>query len=334
MRILILGDFSGAGMRREAKRQGFGERVIHQVDIDNFDAVMARIAPRLHLDADVELAFRQMDDFHPDTLFRNLEIFQELARVRKRLNDDATFAQAAEMLRGLMQVAAPPVTDGEPSPPEDDQATFDRLIGGRAVHPEGSRKNPGASVTARYIEQIVAQYIVPDPGPFKAVYLKAADEALSVKMRELLHRPDFQALEAAWRAMWILVSNLETGEHLSLHLLDVGKDELFEEISAARENLSRSALYRLLAGQNAGSFGGESWSAIIGNYTFGSDPEDVALLAACGLVSSQAGGPFIAAADSGLLGCRVLAESPDPHDWSEMSPEAEKRWAEIGRAHV
>ncbi|MGJ0486952.1 MAG: type VI secretion system contractile sheath domain-containing protein [Methylomicrobium sp.] len=330
MRILILGDFSGKGIQRVAVRQAFGEHVIHRIDINNFDAVMARIAPRLRLrlDTDVELAFRQMEDFHPDALFQNLEIFQGLARIRERLNADATFSQAAEELRSLMQVAVEdPAAEQAPSKAEDDQATFARLLGGSAVHSTGSHEDRVKSVTANTIGRLVAQYIVPDPPPYKDIYLKAVDEALGAKMRKLLHQPDFQALEAIWRALWTLVSNLETGENLSLHLLDIGKDELYGEVNAAAENLSGSALYRLLVGQNVGTFGGKPWSLVIGNFTFGSGPEDIAMLAACGLLASQAGGPFIAAADPGLLGCRALAESPDPHDWPGMPPDAEKRWA-------
>jgi type VI secretion system protein ImpC len=332
MRILILGDFSGKSSQRLAARQEFGERVIYSIDIDNFDTVMARIAPRLRLrlDSDVELVFRQMEDFHPDALFQNLEIFQGFARIKARLNADATFSQAAEELRGLVQVAVEnPVTAQVPFKAEDDQATFERLLGGSAVHPAGIHEDRVKSVTANTIERLVAQYVVPDSPPHKDIYLKAVDDALGEKMRELLHQPDFQALEATWRALWTLVSNLETGEDLSLHLLDIGKDELYSEVSGAGGNLSDSALYRLLVGQNVGTFGGKPWSLVIGNFTFGSGPEDIALLAACGLLASQAGGPFIAAADPGLLGCRALAESPDPHGWPGMLPDAEKRWAAL-----
>jgi len=325
MRILILGDFSGQG----AERKKLEERSILRVDIDNFDAVMTRIAPRLglRLDAEVDLAFRQIEDFHPDALFQNLELFRGLARIKERLHDAATFPQAAEELRSLMQVAPEaPAPDAGRTTDEDDQTTFERLLGGSSDRPEALPEARAKSIVENTLERIVARYIVPDAPPFLDVYLKAVDAALSAKMRELLHHPDFQALEAAWRALWSLVSNLETGESLSLHVLDAGKEQLFEAVSAAGENLSRSGLYRLLAEQDTGGLGGEPWSLVIGNFTFGNSPEDVALLAACGLLAAQAGAPFIAAADPVLLGCSALAESPDPQDWTGMTPEAAKRW--------
>jgi type VI secretion system protein ImpC len=129
---------------------------------------------------------------------------------------------------------------------------------------------------------------------------------------------DFQALEAAWRSLHMLVTSLETGEHLSLHLLDITKEELLADLSEAGGNLQSSYLYRQLVEQNVDAFGGEPWSLLVGNYTFGSSLEDVSLLAALGILASHAGGPFLASADTLLLGCRSLVDSPDPHDWVGM----------------
>ncbi|MCN4143499.1 MAG: type VI secretion system contractile sheath small subunit [Thiohalomonas sp.] len=53
------------------------------IDIDNFDAVMSRIVPELHwqsgsaLEAPKSIEFRQNDDFHPDSLYQKVEIFQQ-----------------------------------------------------------------------------------------------------------------------------------------------------------------------------------------------------------------------------------------------------------------
>src|SRR6202012_1384628 len=40
------------------------------------------------------------------------------------------------------------------------------------------------------------------------------DELLSAQLNALMHHPDFQALEAAWRGLNYLVMNTETGGHL------------------------------------------------------------------------------------------------------------------------
>jgi type VI secretion system protein ImpC len=333
MRILVLGDFSGRGLA-EIRSQAGEKHPVVRVDIDNFDRVMSEIAPQLHfrLEQDgappVGLTFRRMEDFHPDALCRKLEAFQELCGIRARLSNPATFAEAAGQLQDRLRVEAemPDQPKGGKTPSEDNAMLLERLLGDRPADSGAFAERRAEEAASRFIESIVAPAVVPEAPPSQAVYLKAADEALSAKMRELLHRPDFQALEAAWRALKMLVDNLETGETLSLHLLDITKEELSAELSAAGETLSASPLLRRLMEERGGAFGGEPWSLLVGNYRFGASAEDAALLAACGALASHAGGPFIAAADEGLLGCRSLAESSDPHDWQELPPESKQRW--------
>ena len=64
--ILVAGDFSGGAGR---------EREPMMVDRDNFDDVLARVAPEVRLPAgesEIAIRFRELDDFHPDSLFARL----------------------------------------------------------------------------------------------------------------------------------------------------------------------------------------------------------------------------------------------------------------------
>src|SRR5258708_15065588 len=99
-RIAVLGDFSGRENRGvlDARLQGRKPVV---VDRDNFDNVMARVAPELHLPLGgprgprIPVRFRELDDFHPDHLYEHLKIFQTLRDTRHRLHDRATLHDAA-----------------------------------------------------------------------------------------------------------------------------------------------------------------------------------------------------------------------------------------------
>ena len=338
MRILILGDFGGRNNRGVSDNdKSAADRTIVQVDIDNFAAVISRIAPKLQLQLGndtspaVPIIFSEMEDFHPDTLFHKLEIFQGLSQLRGRLGNPATFAAAAEELRNSIQFSsATPAQEQTHAAVnatiEDDAATLARLLGARSHDRHESSRISGETFASNYIKNIVAEYIVPDAPPFKDIYIKVVDDAIGAKMRELLHHPDFQALEAAWRSLHMLVTGLETDETLSLHLLDITKEELFADLSEAGENLHSSKLYRLLVEQSVDTLGGEPWSVLVGNYTFGSSSEDLSLLAALGILASHAGGPFLASADTRLLGCRSLADSPDSHDWVGMEQQDAQRW--------
>jgi hypothetical protein len=61
MRLLVLGDFSGKAVAERAPLAG---RPAQRVDIDNFDDVMRRLAPRVSVPAG-EIRFEQIDDFTP-----------------------------------------------------------------------------------------------------------------------------------------------------------------------------------------------------------------------------------------------------------------------------
>jgi type VI secretion system protein ImpC len=130
----------------------------------------------------------------------------------------------------------------------------------------------------------------------------------------MLHHPDFQALEAAWRGLDFLVSRLETGARLKLYVLDLSKSELAADLNDTYD-LRNTGLYRLLVEQTVGTAGGEPWAVIGGNYTFGQTRDDAELLGRMARIAAAAGAPFIAAADSNLLGCESLAQTPDPDDW-------------------
>jgi anion-transporting ArsA/GET3 family ATPase len=73
-----------------------------RVDRDNFDEVLARLAPALEIPLAgggprVALRFAELDDFHPDQLYDRLPLFRSLRDTRQRLADPRTFADAARV---------------------------------------------------------------------------------------------------------------------------------------------------------------------------------------------------------------------------------------------
>src|SRR5687768_5570513 len=77
-RILVIGDFTGRGSRGLPPHRP--KPIL--IDRDNFEHVMARLAPSIKLDAadgrQIALSFRDLDDFHPDRLFEQLDLFRSL----------------------------------------------------------------------------------------------------------------------------------------------------------------------------------------------------------------------------------------------------------------
>lgn len=269
MRLLVLGAFGGD---RQTAREPLADRPTLRVDAENLDHVLQRVAPRLELPTVGELRFASLDDFHPDRLHGRLEVFRALRELRTRP------AGAGEgLLAGLLGKA-----------PE-------------TASPAAARPAPADAFDA-LVRQIVAPHVVRDTSARDDAYRAALDAATSEQMRALLHQPAFQALEAAWRGVHWLVSTLELDENLQLHLMDVTRAELLADVVAAEGRLAQTGLHRALADRWRNVPGGEGWTALALLERFGAGDTDIGLLAALGLIASQAGGPLLAEADLALAG--------------------------------
>ncbi len=342
-RILVMGDFSGRGQRGECDPQGLANRPVLTVDVDNFDQLLSRLAPSVYLQprasvqAETLVEFRSLDDFHPDRLYRDLPIFRGLRETRARLLDPATFEQAAAQLRPANIAAEESreasAADKRTAAAENDANLLERLLGSSpAATPARASAQPSA--IDALIRSAVAPHIVPNAPPFQAQYVASVDAAAAEQMRALLHDQGFQALESAWRGIRWLVSELELGEQVKLYVLDVTRAELAADVAASADVPERMALYRRLVDEPARGIGGERWSLLAGLYSFSRSSEDARVLGMLGALASQAGAPFLAAAEPSLLGCDSLLSTPDPRDWHPVDDESGHDWQALRSSAV
>jgi type VI secretion system protein ImpC len=345
-RIAVLADFSGRANRGlcEIGPALPGRRAV-LVDRDNLDEVIARHNVTLSLgrigkdQTPVALRFEGLDDFHPDRMFERLEVFRSLRQTRKRLDNPATFAEAAAEVKSWAAVEPAETAPPRPEPTRQAPATepnplsieglFDQTLDVTKEQNFDQRAADGTVNWNALLREIVEPYSIPGTDPQLPELLECVDAAAAAVMRAILHHSDFQGIEAAWRAVDLLVRRVETDAQLKLYLLDISKDELAADLRA-EEDLAMTGLYKLLVEQTVGTPGAAPWSLLAGNYTFDSTRDDAELLGRIGTVARQAGAPFIAAAGSRLLGCNSLAASPDPDDW-QLAPnlEAAETWAAI-----
>jgi type VI secretion system protein ImpC len=300
-RILIAGDFSGR-KNRGIFQPGLSRLPI-EVDRDNFDLVLGELRPALRLPA--TMSFRELEDFEPDRLFDRLELFQALRQ-------------------GLAAAAA------EPAPAAPPTGTALENLLARTLEEtesrEASRPKRALDDLSALVREIVAPHLEPKPDPRQAELASRIDAANAAGMRVLLHHPDFQALEAAWRGLDFLVRRLETGPMLKLYILDVTKEELAAELRDAGD-LRGTELYRILARDP------EPWAVWAGNFTFDGSIDDLVLLGYFGGIARAANAPFLAAASPRLAGCESFAPSPLPEPapspcaiWQELRVLPEASW--------
>ncbi len=341
-RICIMGDFSGRVNRgiADSSPSPVNLRPI-AVDRDNIDDVMKKLGVEVHLSVSgvvgplITIRFAELDDFHPEQLYSRLEVFQTLRDTRKRLNDPGSFESARKEVRNWLGAdelshQSKPESEQSPRAPAAPQKTsgslLDQIVGvadGRPLDTENASK---LSEWDSFMQRIVGPHLVPGRDPEQAELVTAVDAAISGLMKTILHHPDFQALESAWRALRFLVSRVETDALLKVYLVDMSKDELAADLSGS-DDLQKTGAYRLFVEQAVGTPGGEPWAVLAGNYTFVQTRGDVETLGRMAIIAKLAGAPFINGVHDHLLGCASLADTPDPDDWKRpVNPEDSRVW--------
>ena len=325
-RILVLGRLGGAVAVPLAQRKPIS------VDIDNFDRVFERLAPRLDLTLDgtpLTLEPRSLEDFHPDRLFECLPPFVALRQLRAELKDPAQFRRAAAALGAAPAEAA----GASAGASEDTAADIERLLGRKPVA-SAAAAAPGGLDMAVWLRDMIAPHVVPDIAQEQQALIAAVDAATAEQMGRVLHDPAFQALEALWRGVERLVRELELGETLQLFLLAASREELAEDILTHAGDLSQSALHGHLCGPQTQPPDGKRWSLLATDLSFGADFDELHLLAALGAMAGRAGAPLLAAARPSLLGCDAVDRLVDPKAWQPLDDETAAFWDALRQSPV
>jgi type VI secretion system protein ImpC len=345
-RIAVLGDFSGRSNRAAAgEGRGGGPKAI-LVDRDNLDEVLARLGTRLTLPigesgSAMQLRFRELDDFEPDRIYEHASLFRTLRETRRSLADPSEFANTAAGLgligRDEQRRAAPAKSR------EHDEAVPDpRILSGSSLledaleataerarpagQPGAARGGGREDELSAFLRKVVAPHAVAGAHPKQAEVLARWDQAIGEQMRAILHHPDFQALEAAWRGLFLLTRRLETGVDLKIYLIDWSQQELAAEFDR-HSDPQNCCLAKALADPGGEWASDPGWGVLAGLYRFEATVEDALSLARLAVVASQLGAPLIAEAAPGVFGCESPAATPDPSDWKRAyAPDAVQAW--------
>jgi type VI secretion system protein ImpC len=306
MRIALLGDFGGGALSgRLDTGAALAKRKPLNVEFDSLEDAMARLGLTLRLPlgtdgAPVDVNLTELESFHPDELYRNLEIFSALASLRKKLNNPATFAAAAASMKDWAQ---------DDTPAASRVGSHDRARG--ASPSSGATLDDFARLTGRpasraaetsidaLLRSIVSPFVVPSAAPGKDALVASVDKALADAMRAVLHQPDFQNIESLWRGVDFLLRRIETSHQLQVHLIDISAEEFAADLSSV-DDLADSGLYKLLVERPSEDADG-GYSHVAGCFLFDATPPHAELLGRAARVCAHAGAPFITAIDSGAF---------------------------------
>ena len=145
------------------------------------------------------------------------------------------------------------------------------------------------------------------------------DLRMSEQLNKVLHHPDFQKLESAWRGLHYLVNNTETDEMLKIRVFNISKSDVAKTLKKFKGTAwDQSPLFKQVYEEEYGQFGGEPFGCLVGDYYFDHSAPDVDMLGEMAKVAAAAHTPFIAAADPGLMQMQSWQELANPRDLTKI----------------
>ncbi|EQD66503.1 type VI secretion protein, EvpB/VC_A0108 family [mine drainage metagenome] len=150
-------------------------------------------------------------------------------------------------------------------------------------------------------------------------YIAELDRKISEQLNLVMHHADFQKLESAWRGLHYLVNNTETDQQLKIRVMNVSKKELAKTLKRYKGTAwDQSPIFKKMYEEEYGQLGGEPYGCLVGDYYFDHSPPDVELLAGIAQVAAAAHAPFLAAANSTLMGMDSWNELSNPRDLAKV----------------
>jgi len=313
-RIAVLGDFSGRANRGEletgadlAARKGF------KLDFDTLDTVISRFRTTLTLPVGsdgsaMEIDLNELDDLHPDELFDNMEVFSELSSIRRSLTSGKNLESAVRQLEswgvefGDYKLKSSKRGKGGAAPADMKLSEFQSLIGDKTPRAE-------ASDASDIVARIVGPYITATPQKGTDAMITAVDNALSGLMSAILHHPDFQTLEAAWRAIDLLGRRVESGTNLEVVVYDMAAEELAADLAGV-EDMAETGLFDMLVERPRADESAGPLSAVVGLYTWEETPPHAEILARMARISAYMDAPFITSISTGFMGIKPEDRHP------------------------
>jgi type VI secretion system protein ImpC len=145
------------------------------------------------------------------------------------------------------------------------------------------------------------------------------DRKMSEQINKIMHSPDFQQLEGAWRGLHYLITNSETDDQLKIRVMNISKKDLHKTLKRFKGAAwDQSPIFKKLYEEEYGTLGGEPFGCLVGDYYFDHSPMDVELLGEMSKVAAAAHAPFIAASSPTLFQMESWQELANPRDLTKI----------------
>ncbi|MBL8343086.1 MAG: type VI secretion system contractile sheath large subunit [Rubrivivax sp.] len=338
----VLADLSG---KPSEALPPVAERKFRQIDVDNFDAVMKSMRPRVAFrlpnvlvgegDLPVDITFETLDDFSPTEVARKTFALDRLLEARIRLAALAVQmdgnSDAQELVgRVLDDHSLLPALSRADSQRPEVQAHLTQMGMGtgyalilRAFAPQSHEAEAAVEDGLLVLrEQVQANSsLIKDGDAARSIeaFIADIDRNVTEQLNPIIHHEDFRKLESAWRGLHYLVHHTETDEMLKIRVLNISKEELGKQLRIyVGVNWEQSPLFKKLYEEEFGTFGGEPYGCLVGDYYFDHTAPDVESLTEMAKIAAALHAPLVTGAAPSVMGMESWQELAKPRDLTKI----------------
>jgi type VI secretion system protein ImpC len=216
-------------------------------------------------------------------------------------------------------MATPTKTEATPAPavapPQPGGDLLDEILAETRIKPTDeaygiARKGVAAFVTEMLAPAHKEQRV--DRASVDAM-IAELDKRLTAQVNEVLHNPDFQKLESAWRSLRYVVERVDFRENIRMEILNLDKESLQADLDDAPD-LTKSGFYKVVYSNEYGVLGGKPIGVMNLNYDFGPGPQDIDMLRKLASIASMSHVPLLGNASPEFFGDTSFLKLPNMKD--------------------
>jgi len=217
-------------------------------------------------------------------------------------------------------------TTSSESTQEATTSLFENLITGRTISEDFGTQDDGKIKRIENAVQTLAQFALKDVSLISEDTISSIqaiianiDKKLTEQINLILHHEDFQKLEGSWRGLHYMVNNTETDTQLKIRVMNISKKELSGTLKRFKgTSWDQSPLFKKIYSAEYGTFGGNPFGCLMGDYYFDHSPQDVELLKQLAEISAASHAPFISGVSPTLFDMDSFTKLSDPRDLAKI----------------
>ncbi len=210
-------------------------------------------------------------------------------------------------------------TGAAPATEQKGSSLLDEILAETKIKPTDEAYAIARKGVAAFVAEMLAPAKAAEKVDRSAVDAMIAeiDKRLSAQTNEILHHPDVQKLESAWRSLRFVIERVDFRENIRIEMLSLDKEALQADLDDAPD-LTKSGFYRLVYSNEYGVLGGKPFGVMNLNFDFGPGPQDTDLLRKVASIGSMGHCPIITNASPEFFGDASFRNVPNLKDLKSL----------------